>query len=356
MKLLLKIFIALIAFSFAAGAADLSRYRGNVRQIKEDISSLLETEAGRSAEEEQKLIDRIYERLPALFPPKQTVELPDGGSVEADNEWLINKFASFKDLEPDAPERRQILAEIYERLDAVEQKIIELETAALSGRTKDEEKQKLAEILRREQYARPDKQGQDESAIAAAYRRFAEWLKSLFPERKPQAPTAPDGFQAIPFFLQLVIYGFAIALIGFLVYKFAPLLITRFQTRDKRERRERVILGERIAAGETPDDLFGEAERMAGAGDLRGAIRKGYIALLCELADRKIIGLSKNKTNRDYLRDVRRRDELYRNMSGLTNNYERHWYGSETADEADWKEFKNGYRKAVGGGGRTESG
>jgi hypothetical protein len=81
---------------------------------------------------------------------------------------------------------------------------------------------------------------------------------------------------------------------------------------------------------------------------LRGAIRKGYIAFLCELSDRKIIGLSQHKTNRDYLRDVRKKDDLYENMSGLTNNYERHWYGFDAAEEKDWEEFKVRYKQAVG--------
>ena len=149
-----------------------------------------------------------------------------------------------------------------------------------------------------------------------------------------------------------MIYALALALIGFLIYKFAPFLINRFQTREKREKRERVILGEKLAADETSGNLFSEAERLAQAGDLRGAIRKGYIALLCELSDRKIIGLSKNKTNRDYLRDVRKRRELYQNMTGLTNNFERHWYGFQEADESDWNEFKDDYQKAVGSGSR----
>ncbi len=100
-----------------------------------------------------------------------------------------------------------------------------------------------------------------------------------------------------------------------------------------------------------PDD-FAEAENLAGQGNLRGAIRKGYIALLCELADRKIIGLSQHKTNRDYLKDVRKQNELYKNMSGLTNNYERHWYGFDDAEESDWEEFRNSYKKAVGSGSR----
>jgi hypothetical protein len=80
---------------------------------------------------------------------------------------------------------------------------------------------------------------------------------------------------------------------------------------------------------------------------LRGAIRKGYIALLCELADRKVIGLSRHKTNRDYLRDVLGKNELYQNMNGLTSNFERHWYGFESAEEKDWEEFRNGYKRII---------
>jgi hypothetical protein len=52
-------------------------------------------------------------------------------------------------------------------------------------------------------------------------------------------------------------------------------------------KQERVILGERISAEETAQILFAEAEHLARQGNLRGAIRKGYIALLCDLSDRK---------------------------------------------------------------------
>ena len=343
-KFILKIFLTVFVLSCAANAATLSEYRDNIKHLKEDLNSLIVPDDDWTDEKEQNFINEIYEELPELFPAKEKIEW-QGEAVETDNEWLINKFTSFKDLEKNDPKRQQILAEIYERLDAVEQKIIELETATASERTKDEEKQKLAEILKREEYAKP--QEQKESVIARAYRRFMEWLRGLFPEPEIQTPTNPTGFQAIPFFLQILIYALVLALIGFLIYKFAPFLINRFQTREKREKRERVILGEKLAADETSGNLFSEAERMAQAGDLRGAIRKGYIALLCELSDRKIIGLSKNKTNRDYLRDVRKRRELYQNMNGLTNNFERHWYGFQDATENDWNEFKDDYYKAV---------
>ena len=108
-----------------------------------------------------------------------------------------------------------------------------------------------------------------------------------------------------------------------------------------------MILGERLAANETSENLLDEAEKLARNGDLRGAIRKGYIALLCELSERKIINLAQNKTNRDYLRDVRKKEDLYENIRGLTLNYERHWYGFSEAEPRDWEEFRRDYKRAV---------
>jgi len=133
-----------------------------------------------------------------------------------------------------------------------------------------------------------------------------------------------------------------------LIYRFAPFFAERFRRRASEDKGERVILGEKLAAHEDAQTLFDEAEALARAGNLRGAIRKGYIALLCELSDRKVIGLAQHKTNRDYLRDVRKKRALYENMSGLTRRFERHWYGFEAADEADWQEFREIYRQAVG--------
>ena len=161
-------------------------------------------------------------------------------------------------------------------------------------------------------------------------------------QRNSKAGHAPTGdFKILSFILQILLYGAIIGGLGFLIYRFAPYFANRFRKREKRKKKDRLILGERIAADESSENLFSEAERLALAGNLRGAIRKGYIALLCELSDRKIIGLSRHKTNRDYLRDVRKQHELFENMSGLTSNFERHWYGFDEAEAKDWEEFRS---------------
>ena len=166
-------------------------------------------------------------------------------------------------------------------------------------------------------------------------------------------PGVESGAGSIRFGLQIFIYALFIGLAGFLIYRFAPFFKRRFGRKSKKAKHDRVILGERIGRDESAADLFSEAERMARDGNLRGAIRKGYIALLCDLSDRKIVRLARHKTNRDYLRDVRKDNDLFENMSGLTRNFESNWYGLRAAEQADWEDFRSLYKQTLGFAGSS---
>ena len=69
--------------------------------------------------------------------------------------------------------------------------------------------------------------------------------------------------------------------------------------------------------------------------------------MLCDLSDRKIVRLARHKTNRDYLRDVRKNDSLFENMTGLTLNFETNWYGLRTTEPADWEDFRTRYLQTI---------
>ena len=340
------LFCAVIFLSISVFAKTPAEYRKNVESANSLISDLYYTEAEEFSSQadyqnfERETIREIRRNLPGA----ENIEW-QGATVETGNQWLIDKLETYE-KEPIASQKREmILTEINERLDALEQKLAELENPAASARTKDEDKRKLAEILKREEYAKPEKE--EESWIQSLIRKIKEWFGEKMPQSEDRQ-SSPAGSPALSFVLVIVIFVLVFALIGFLIYKFAPFIRFNVRKRMKKEKQDRVILGERLAADENAGSLFSEAERLAREGNLRQAIRKGYIALLCELSDRKIIGLAQHKTNRDYLRDVRKRRELYQNMNGLTDNFERHWYGFENAAEKDWEEFRNGYEKAVG--------
>jgi hypothetical protein len=148
--------------------------------------------------------------------------------------------------------------------------------------------------------------------------------------------------------LSYLVIGLAILVIAFVVYRFLlPLMGRENRLKITKSKEPRVVLGERIGANESAADLLAEAENLARAGDVRTAIRKGYIALLCELSDRKILGLARHKTNRDYLRDLKKSPEIFQNVRAVTGSFERHWYGRVPADEQDWQSFRGSYEEAL---------
>lgn len=331
----------------AAFAETLKQYHEDVKVSNTLIENLLypadddeDSSAESRARLEQDTLKRIRNRLPAT----ETVEW-QGGSVETDNRWLAESLDKFERTPSTDNARGEILIEIADRLEAIERKIGELEKPPVSSRSKDEDKQKLAEILRREEYQKPPEK-KEPSLAEKIQKQIADWLESIFP-RPNITPSTNIDFQPLSVVLQILLYALILGIIAFVVYRFTPFFAKKFRRRETNEKKERVILGERLADDETAQNLFSEAENLARRGDLRGAIRKGYIALLCDLSDRRMIRLSHHKTNRDYLRDVRSKTELYQNMNGLTLNYERHWYGFDEANAADWENFRDGYRRAV---------
>jgi Domain of unknown function (DUF4129) len=329
-----------------AFAKTLAEYRAGVESVKNSTEELIDYVDEVSDDSDLKDVDYERETLADIrktLPVTEKIEW-QGTSVETGNQWLEAKLKAFEDEAGDQTKRRLILTDISERLAALEKKIKQLENPSMSDRSKDEDKQKLAEILRRTEYQKPPEQ--QESWFQKMMKQIRAWFNEKFP--RPDIPAgAANGLQTISFGFQMLLYAVVFGFIAFLLYRFAPFFVRKFRQREKKDKDERVILGEKLAANEDSQSLFSEAEALARNGNLRGAIRKGYIALLCELSDRKIIGLAQHKTNRDYLRDVRKKRELYQNMNGLTNSFERHWYGFDDADESDWNEFKQIYQKAV---------
>jgi len=334
--------IILISF-FPAYGAPLADYKSRIERARSACDKLFET---------LNQADEFYERntvaeIENLLPATEKIEWA-GGSVETGNEWVKIKLTEFTAIR-DTVKRAAILNEISERLLAISGSINEMEQAAEASQSKDEEKQKLAEILRREQFQKP--RASEESLFQKWLREFLDWLARSYPG-SPSVPSAAPGTGSLQYGLQILIYALVIALLGFLIYKFAPFFSDQFGTRSKRMKKDRVILGERVGADESASDLFTEAEQLARDGNLRAAIRKGYIALLCDLSDRKILRLARHKTNRDYMRDVQKTEGLFKNMTGLTRNFEDNWYGLKAADQADWEDFRDGYQQAIKSVGR----
>ncbi len=333
--------LLLAVLAGTVGAADVAEYHARVEAALANVSELrsLEEASESSSDLDSRLISEIRRNVPA----SETIDLP-ASSVETSNEWLHQSLDVIESTDDRESRLTQINA-LEERLSTIDQQLTQLQNAGRTDGSKDEHKRKIAEILRRQEYQPPQEKG--ESLFQQWVRRFSDWLASVFP-RVPAFSESSPGAGNLTMVLQIVVVVLLIALLGFLVYKIAPMISYRFGRKEKRVKGDRVILGERIAENISGKDLFGEAEGLAREGNVREAIRKGYIALLCELGDRKLVRLARHKTNRDYLRDVKVDPALHKHMIGLTGSYEQNWYGLRSVGVEEWDEFRARYHATVG--------
>ncbi len=330
---------ALLLIFGRTNAATLADYRQRVDQAANAVAQLETPDyfSDRPGHRDDFIAQRIAS-VKNLLPPKETVVL-GGQQIEVDNRWLHAALTDYEKNRNNPDRATAVVLGIRQRLHSLLQRLDELKQASTAS-DKDGSRARLAEILRRPEF---DKSASQESAVERLWNQFLRWLSKLFPRMKPLQPGTGRSLSRVA---QILVLGISLALIGFLIVKFAPRYFRNRGKKKKTKREARVVLGERLEPDQTSADLLEQAEALARAGDLRGAIRKAYIALLCELGDRKVISLAQHKTNRDYLQSVRDKRSLYEVMRGLTTSFERHWYGFVPPAADDWSKFRMSVRTA----------
>lgn len=337
----LVVLVSLICFA-RASAATLIDYRHRVSQAIATIEQLQTSYDDQDLSLRQQFITDGAARIREYLPAKETVLL-NAQSVSVDNSWLHQALQDYEATGSTKPQRAEALVRIEERLRALDEQLEEMQRGQPAASDKDSDKGKLAEILRRPEYNKTT--AAEGSALGRLWNRFLRWLFSLFP--KSSKPLAPGGSPFVSTLVQIILIAACITAIALLIWRFAPRYLSNRRARKKPKREARIVLGERLEPDQTAADLLAQAEALARSGDLRAAIRKAYIALLCELGDRKVVSLAQHKTNRDYLNSMRERTRLYSSMRQLTSIFELHWYGFQPAVENDWNEFRNGYQQAL---------
>ena len=332
--------LALFAAPPAAHAATLAEYRGRVHEAALKLDDLAEAVAEADSEYAE-----VFDAVRLMLPRAERVEW-EGGAVEVNNGWLYDALDAYEKeaARLDDAGRARTLRDLAERLAALEARLAEAAGGGGVGpardRDKDVEKGRLNTILRRPEYNRAAARG---GALQRLVERFVEWLRNLGPAEGPRLPGSRGGLSRAA---QIFVFALSAAVLAYVFWHF-----WRRRERGPRKgarRAPRVVLGERLEADQTAADLLEEAERLAREGNLRAAIRKAYVALLCELGDRKVIRLAQHKTNRDYLQAVRRAaPRLYTELLPLTFNFELHWYGAQDASDADWNDFRARCRQAL---------
>jgi hypothetical protein len=324
--------VTLFAVAAQVRATSVTEYEYRVSSSRKLIDELRENEY-------EPVVAANLERVRQQLPPRESITLR-GETVAVDNSWLHGALADFEQRSG-GHSRAEVLSRISERLRALDEHLKEWQKAeSAAANDKGADKGRLAEILRRPEY---NKQAAEGSAFQRLIQRVLNWILSLFPKTKPLPATSAKWIGNVA---QVFVILVCLAALVFLIWKFAPRFLQN-RKKKKPKREARIVLGERLEPDQTAADLLADAERLARAGDLRPAIRKTYIALLCELGDRKMISLAQHKTNRDYLNSVRDKASLYSSLRKLTHSFELHWYGFKPALESDWHEFRSGYHQVL---------
>jgi Domain of unknown function (DUF4129) len=339
------VFLAMAAFLFfcpaRTAALPIGGYQQNLQRAITALDTLAQVDEDESESDVERRLAQTIAGVRAVLPEHQTVEA-DYDSYDVDNSWLHKTFDELAKL--DADERAQRIKQVVETLRALEARVAERQHPGRLVDSKEQAKSKLENILARPEYVTG---ARGSSALTRLLQDFARWLQKFFPKRRSVDPGRIDLISLIA---QVLVIGAALLLLAYVL----KILLARFGRSGKlktlKKREPRIVLGERLEPDATATDLLSEAEALAGQGDLRAAIRKAYIALLVELGDRKLISLAHHKTNRDYLNSVSTIPRLYSQMKGLTQSFERHWYGSDTATPNDWQDFRAAYLAALQGG------
>ncbi|HEY8228135.1 MAG TPA: DUF4129 domain-containing protein [Pyrinomonadaceae bacterium] len=330
--------LVIVFSATTARAISVSEYQQNVKRSITALDTLTQRDEDESESAFQRRFTDTLTMIRKIMPESQMVECGEE-LCTVDNTWLHDQL---KELEKSSDsDWYPLLTHIIEQLKALDERVTELQKAGTKDPTKMAGKERLREILSRPEYAT---KARSNSALARILDDIGRWIAKLLGRRIQSDSRRTSVISGIA---QVLVIGLALAVILYVLKLLLPRFLRRRPKKPKAKAEPRIVLGERLAPEASAVDLLAEAERLARDGEVRAAIRKAYIALLVELGDRNVISLAHHKTNRDYLRSVRNLPGLYPVMAGLTESFERHWYGFVQADFADWQSFRNAYQTAL---------
>jgi hypothetical protein len=171
-----------------------------------------------------------------------------------------------------------------------------------------------------------------------------EWKKTTkdlnYPETKPLEPTKkPTPAKAAQPWVKYFVYGIIAALLIFLLIR-----LMRVSGNKK-------VTGNEIKISDMHDDdifvpdapLEKFLKEALTASDFRSAVRFSFLIAIRELAFKKLIVPSKEKTNYEYLRELFKNpiESIFRE---ITHTFERTWYGEMPLTHQEYIMFEERFR------------
>jgi hypothetical protein len=171
------------------------------------------------------------------------------------------------------------------------------------------------------------------------YKRYLDSLlrATQFKVKKPRRTVDLSGSYFFSSIFGMIFWILAIGLFGYLVYRLF-LSNSSFLSRNRKNIASDIAVVEEENASD-PDSLLRNAIRN---GNYRLAIRYLYLQSLQRLSEKKFIEINTNKTNYEYVTEVRR-FKFANEFASLTLQYEYVWYGEYPVDEKLFEQIQSSF-------------
>jgi len=171
------------------------------------------------------------------------------------------------------------------------------------------------------------------------YKRYMDSLlrATQFKVQKPRRSVDLSGADFFSSIFGVIFWIMAIALFGYLVYRLF-LSNSSFLSRNRKNIASDLAVVEEENAND-PDSLLRNAIKN---GNYRLAVRYLYLQSLKRLSEKKFIEINTNKTNYEYVTEIRRH-RFANEFASLTLQYEYVWYGEYPLDERLFEQIQNGF-------------
>jgi len=171
------------------------------------------------------------------------------------------------------------------------------------------------------------------------YKRYMDSLlrATQFKVQKPRRRVDLNGSDFFSSIFGIIFWILAIGLFAYLVYRLF-LSNSSFLSRSRKNIASEIAVVEEENASDA-DSLLRNAIRN---GNYRLAVRYLYIQSLERLSEKKFIEINTNKTNYEYVMEVRRH-KFANEFASLTLQYEYVWYGEYPVDERLFEQIQGSF-------------
>ena len=158
-----------------------------------------------------------------------------------------------------------------------------------------------------------------------------------FKVQKPRRSVNLSGSDFFNSIFGIIFWILAIGLFGYLVYRLF-LSNSSFLARN----RKNIASDIAVVEEENTNDLDSLLRNAIRNRNYRLAVRYLYLQSLQRLSEKKFIELSTNKTNYEYVKEVRKH-KFANEFASLTLQYEYVWYGEYTVDERLFEQIQGSF-------------